>query len=61
LPYKLAFIEEDSFDQKVFDTITDCIFFIDLILSFISAYYDSDENYIKNRKVSFLNNLSKLQ
>ncbi len=52
LPFKLAFVDVDTYDQKLWDTITDGIFFVDLILSFFSAYYDSDENLIKNRKVN---------
>ena len=57
LPYKLAFVDEDSTDQKAFDTSTDCIFFIDMVLSFFSAYYDSDENLVKNLKKIAINYL----
>ena len=37
--------------------MTDCIFFIDLVLSFFSAYYDSDENLVKNLKKIAINYL----
>jgi len=57
LPYKLAFVDEDDEAQKIWDTMTDGIFFIDLVLSFFSAYYDGDENLIKSLKVMNMINI----
>ena len=50
MPYKLAFVEFDTDPQKLFDTLTDTIFFIDILLSFFSAYYNN-ETLVKDKKV----------
>ena len=43
-PYKIAFIDDTSDFEFVFDIIVDSLFFIDVILSFISAYEDKEKN-----------------
>ena len=48
LPYKIAFTDDDS--ASPLDTFFDIVLFIDMILSFFSAYIDNEENIIKNHK-----------
>jgi hypothetical protein len=47
-PYNIAFVEVDNVSL---DIASDCILFVDVIINFFSAYVDSEDNVIKNRKV----------
>ena len=40
MPYKLAFIEDESFSIIVIDYIVDISFLIDIIVNFLTAYED---------------------
>jgi hypothetical protein len=48
LPYRIAFAEDDV--DSPLDVIFDICLWLDIALSFFSAYIDSDENVIKNHK-----------
>lgn len=56
-PIFLAFPElyDDRF--KIYDYVTNSIFVIDIILNFITAYYDFDFQIVDSIKVSPLNSL----
>lgn len=50
-PYRLAFIEEDSTDWVIINYSVDCMFLIDMILCFNTAYYDEDFKMMQHRAV----------
>ena len=41
---------EENDNWKIYDYITDVLFGIDLILNFITAYYDEENNVVKDMK-----------
>ena len=49
-PYKIAFIDDNTLEEV--DIAIDVLMVIDIIISFFSAYVDSEDNTVKNRKVS---------
>lgn len=50
VPYKIAFILEDSQATIVIDAIVDILFGIDIIVSFLSAVEDKDGKLITSHK-----------
>jgi hypothetical protein len=47
LPYKIAFIEDNEYPEwDIFDYVIDAIFFADIIVNFLSAYYDAQNNLV---------------
>ncbi len=49
ISFRVAFIESDSIFFIIFEYIIDFLFFLDLIFSFFTAYYDKEDNLIQNR------------
>lgn len=52
MPVRIAFIEDDVLFWVVADWIIDGTFFIDIFVNFFSAYFDSDDNLVNEKKVS---------
>lgn len=55
LPYRIAFDDDDS-EWTNFDIVEmgmNGIFFIDIVLNFFTAYYDSNENLVLDKKVIY--------
>jgi hypothetical protein len=50
VPFKTAFIAETTLEMFVFDTCVDVLFFLDVIINFISAYEDEDKNLVLSFK-----------
>ena len=50
IPFRLCFMYEENDNWKIYDYITDVLFGIDLILNFITAYYDEENNVVKDMK-----------
>lgn len=48
-PYRIAFVDYDSQIWVVVETITDCIFGLDLILNFFFAFYDQQDEVVDTR------------
>lgn len=55
-PYSLAFQQEDGryYSLYVIDYMVNVCFFIDLIFSFLSPYYDDEYNLIDDYRVTFI-------
>jgi hypothetical protein len=49
-PYRIAFVDVDSTEWTVIETIIDCIFGVDLLLNFFFAYYDDKDDIVDSRK-----------
>jgi hypothetical protein len=49
-PYRIAFVNVDSTEWTVIETLIDCIFGIDLVLNFFFAYYDDKDDIVDSRK-----------
>ena len=49
-PYRIAFFDVDELGWLIADSIVDFIFFIDIILNFFMAFYNSDEEVVDDRK-----------
>lgn len=49
-PYRIAFIENDSMLWVVIESMTDCVFGLDMILNFFFAFLDDRDEVIDNRK-----------
>ena len=52
IPYKIAFIDEPTLEE--IDIASDICLAIDITINFFSAYVDSEDNLIKDRKVIIL-------
>lgn len=51
-PINMAFTkDEENFGIQVFDSVINVLFFIDVMIQFNTAFYDSDFNIIDDRKV----------
>ena len=50
LPYRLAFLNHVHLSLLIIETIVDGVFLIDIILSFLTAYYDEDNILIVDRR-----------
>ena len=42
MPYRIAFIDDESSGQIAIDWCVDALFFLDIIINFFSAYEESD-------------------
>lgn len=51
LPFKTAFIDDQTNGERFLDLGIDILFLIDIIINFFSAYYDNEENLITDKKV----------
>lgn len=49
VPYRISFNDEEDIVIEIIDYITDSLFIVDIILSFFTAYYDKEENLVRNR------------
>lgn len=56
-PYRVAFLssEDDTETWLIIDWLTDSIFWLDILLNFISAFYDLNDNLIFSKKSIFYN------
>lgn len=52
IPYKIAFFDDPVLEE--IDIASDVSLAIDIIINFFSAYDDSEDNLIKDRKVYYL-------
>ena len=57
IPYRLILTEPDEEGYIIWDTIADCLFFIDILINCLLSYYDSDGNLVKNKKLIIKNYL----
>ena len=48
-PYRLAYIDEETIEWVVLEVVVDTFFFLDIIFTFFSAYYDSTDVLIDRR------------
>ena len=48
VPYRTAFIDEPPLWLLICEYIMDCLFAIDIILCFMSSYYDDQDNLVTN-------------
>jgi hypothetical protein len=48
-PYRVAFCDVDTIEWTCADLAVDVFFLIDIILNFITPYYDSQEDLVINR------------
>ena len=46
----VSFVQDDDDFWSVFDTVIDALFWVDLIINFLSAYYDEENKLIRTRK-----------
>ena len=51
IPYRVAFVKEDTFQWEVVNNTVDICFLLDIVIIFNSAYYDDDYKIIDSRKV----------
>ena len=42
MPYKVSFVDKDDNPQVILDYIIDGLFFLDIIITFFSAYEEPD-------------------
>ena len=54
LPLRLSFIDDAKLGWEIADYIVDFLFFVDIIVNFMSAYFDSEDNLIFSRRVRVL-------
>jgi len=50
IPYRIAFVKDDTFDWQVALVAMDCFFGVDVIFCFFSTFNDEDFNEIDCRK-----------
>ncbi|CAG9335933.1 unnamed protein product [Blepharisma stoltei] len=57
-PYRVSFVDVDTLDWQIADLFVDGLYFIDVLINCILAYYDNDMNVIISHKKIFLNYLT---
>ena len=57
VPYRLSFTSDNDSDWLIVDTIIDVCFFIDILVTFNSSYYDKEMKLVINRKTIVMNYL----
>ena len=50
LPYQIAFVDDESESDAILDNLLNAILGLDILMNFFSAYIDSEDNVVKNRK-----------
>ena len=50
-PYRIAFVEEDSLVWETVSYFIDFLFFLDIVFSFFTANYNSDDDLIVDKNV----------
>lgn len=50
IPYRVAFVKEDTREWEFVNNGVDICFFIDIIIIFNTAYFDDDYQIVENRK-----------
>ncbi len=53
-PYTLAFVSDEDIVFTIIDQVQNLIFLVDIIINFLSAYYDREFNIQDDIKVLFL-------
>jgi hypothetical protein len=51
MPYRIAFVSEESEGYLVIDYIIDGLFMLDVVINLLSAYYDENEELIVSKRV----------
>jgi hypothetical protein len=49
-PFRIAFVDEDDLEWSTVNNVINFLFFIDILVSFISAYQDEELKIIDDRK-----------
>jgi hypothetical protein len=57
LSYRICFIDSTTVFWSIFDLAANVIFGIDIIINFLSAYYDSENVLVTNNKYIIINYL----
>ncbi|CAD8179140.1 unnamed protein product [Paramecium octaurelia] len=58
LPFRISFYLDNEVQAWYYaDIVTDVLFWFDLIISFLSGYYDEEGKLVKKRKIIFMNYL----
>jgi len=57
IPVRIAFVEEDDFAWTLINWIIDFLFFMDILINFNTAFYDSNLELVTCRKTIALNYL----
>ena len=50
LPYRLAFIDQASLPIFIMECIVDALFLIDVVLNFLTSYYDESNSLVIDRR-----------
>lgn len=50
-PARLAFAEEDTLTWEIINQFQNVMFLIDMVIIFLSAYYDDNMRIVTNRKI----------
>lgn len=58
IPYRIAFVKEDTYSWQVALLTMDGFFAVDIILSFFATFHDEEFNEIDNRKLIAKNYLT---
>ena len=53
IPLRLSFIDDSAVGWEITDWIVSGLFFIDIFVNAASAYFDSNDNLITDKKVTY--------
>ena len=56
-PFNIAFEDEKSFLRKYLDYGADLVFLLDIIINFVSSYFDNEDNLVVEHKKIAINYL----
>lgn len=56
-PFNIAFEDEKSFLRKYMDYGADLVFLLDIIINFVSSYFDNEDNLVVEHKKIAINYL----
>ncbi|CAG9327285.1 unnamed protein product [Blepharisma stoltei] len=57
-PYRISFVEVDTKNWQIADLFVNALYFLDVLINSILAYYDSEMNVVTSNKKIFLNYLA---
>ena len=52
LPYKFSFVEEEPLYSKIIEYCFDCVFLVDVIITFFVPYYDKSKFVVSHKRIA---------
>ena len=51
MPFQIGFIDDETLTWTVLDSVVDITFACDIVLNFLTVYYDQEDNVVTSKKL----------